>query len=229
MLVYVVIMSICIVVTTMSIYTLRKTNNELKKLEKERIRLLSEIKYLKRQLNENSKKETETIKDSISTSTKKDNTKDSSKVINNNYFIGDTKTYINTGTQNNSITNNTVVDNSIKINKNKVVNKTTTVFNNKVDKSDFISWLKNECHIVDDYYIISKIRIASMMNEYNQCQENIFYDDFITIYGRHYITQKGINRISGYKEIKSVFNDLVNQNLIITFYEPSMIEQQLTA
>ena len=229
MLVYVVIMSICIVVTTMSIYTLRKTNNELKKLEKERIRLLSEIKYLKRQLNENSKKETEIIKDSIS-STKKDNTKDGSKVINNNYFIGDTKTYINTGTQNNNITNNTVVDNSIKISKNKVVNKTTTVFNNKkVDKSDFISWLKNECHIVDDDYIISKIRIASMMNEYNQCQENIFYDDFITIYGRHYITQKGINRISGYKEIKSVFNDLVNQNLIITFYEPNMIEQQLTA
>ena len=226
--VYVIIMSICIVVTTMSIYTLRKTNNELKKLEKERIRLLSEIKYLRRQLNEISKKETETIKDSIS-STKKDNTKDGSKVINNNYFISDTKTYINTGTQNNNITNNTVVDNSIKISKNKVVNKTTTVFNNKVDKSDFISWLKNECHIVDDDYIISKIRIASMMNEYNQCQENIFYDDFITIYGRHYITQKGINRISGYKEIKSVFNDLVNQNLIITFYEPNMIEQQLTA
>ena len=226
--VYVIIMSICIVVTTMSIYTLRKTNNELKKLEKERIRLLSEIKYLRRQLNEISKKENEAIKDSIS-STKKDNTKDGSKVINNNYFIGDTKTYINTGTQNNNITNNTVVDNSIKINKNKVVNKITTVFNNKVDKSDFISWLKNECHIVDDDYIISKIRIASMMNEYNQCQENIFYDDFITIYGRHYITQKGINRISGYKEIKSVFNDLVNQNLIITFYEPNMIEQQLTA
>ena len=220
--VYVVIMSICIVVTTMSIYTLRKTNNELKKLEKERIRLLSEIKYLRRQLNEISKKENEAIKDSIS-STKKDNTKDGSKVINNNYFISDTKTYINTGTQNNNITNNTVVDNSIKISKNKVVNKTTTVFNNKVDKSDFISWLKNECHIVDDDYIISKIRTASMMNEYNQCQENIFYDDFITIYGRHYITQKGINRISGYKEIKSVFNDLVNQNLIITFYEPSMI------
>ena len=226
--VYVVIMSICIVVTTMSIYTLRKTNNELKKLEKERIRLLSEIKYLRRQLNEISKKENEAIKDSIS-STKKDNTKDGSKVINNNYFISDTKTYINTGTQNNNITNNTVVDNSIKISKNKVVNKTTTVFNNKVDKSDFISWLKNECHIVDDDYIISKIRTASMMNEYNQCQENIFYDDFITIYGRHYITQKGINRISGYKEIKSVFNDLVNQNLIITFYEPNMIEQQLTA
>lgn len=226
--VYVIIMSICIVVTTMSIYTLRKTNNELKKLEKERIRLLSEIKYLRRQLNEISKKETETIKDSIS-STKKDNTKDGSKVINNNYFISDTKTYINTGTQNNNITNNTVVDNSIKINKNKVINKITTVFNNKVDKSDFISWLKNECHIVDDDYIISKIRIASMMNEYNQCQENIFYDDFITIYGRHYITQKGINRISGYKEIKSVFNDLVNQNLIITFYEPNMIEQQLIA
>lgn len=228
MLVYVVIMSICIIVTAISIYTLRKTNNELKKLEKERIRLLSEIKYLRRQLNEISKKETETIKDSIS-STKKDNTKDGSKVINNNYFIGDTKTYINTGTQNNNITNNTVVDNSIKINKNKVVNKITTVFNNKVDKSDFISWLKNECHIVDDDYIISKIRIASMMNEYNQCQENIFYDDFITIYDRHYITQKGINRMSGYKEIKSVFNDLVNQNLIITFYEPNMIEQQLTA
>lgn len=228
MLVYVIIMSICIVVTTMSIYTLRKTNNELKKLEKERIRLLSEIKYLRRQLNEISKKETDAIKDSIS-STKKDNTKDGSKVINNNYFISDTKTYINTGTQNNNITNNTVVDNSIKISKNKVVNKTTTVFNNKVDKSDFISWLKNECHIVDDDYIISKIRIASMMNEYNQCQENIFYDDFITIYGRHYITQKGINRISGYKEIKSVFNDLVNQNLIITFYEPNMIEQQLIA
>lgn len=228
MLVYVVIMSICIIVTAISIYTLRKTNNELKKLEKERIRLLSEIKYLRRQLNEISKKETDTIKDSIS-STKKDNTKDGSKVINNNYFIGDTKTYINTGTQNNNITNNTVVDNSIKINKNKVVNKITTVFNNKVDKSDFISWLKNECHIVDDDYIISKIRIASMMNEYNQCQENIFYDDFITIYGKHYITQKGINRISGYKEIKSVFNDLVNQNLIITFYEPNMIEQQLTA
>ena len=218
MLVYVVIMSICIIVTAISIYTLRKTNNELKKLEKERIRLLSEIKYLRRQLNEISKKETDTIKDSIS-STKKDNTKDGSKVINNNYFIGDTKTYINTGTQNNNITNNTVVDNSIKINKNKVVNKITTVFNNKVDKSDFISWLKNECHIVDDDYIISKIRIASMMNEYNQCQENIFYDDFITIYGKHYITQKGINRISGYKEIKSVFNDLVNHNLIITFYE----------
>ena len=226
--VYVIIMSICIVVTTMSIYTLRKTNNELKKLEKERIRLLSEIKYLRRQLNEISKKETETTKDSIS-STKKDNTKDGSKVINNNYFISDTKTYINTRTQNNNITNNTVVDNSIKINKNKVVNKITTVFNNKVDKSDFISWLKNECHIVDDDYIISKISIASMMDEYNQCQENIFYDDFITIYGRHYITQKGINRISGYKEIKSVFNDLVNQNLIITFYEPNMIEQQLTA
>ena len=121
------------------------------------------------------------------------------KIINNtNYFIGNT--YVNSN----------------------IINVNNTVIN---DKSDFISWIKSECNIIDGEYVIPKTRVASMMYEYNKTEKEIFHNCFIIIYDKIYITQSGINYLSKQSGVIKIHNDLVNQNLIICFHP--VIEKKL--
>ena len=111
-----------------------------------------------------------------------------------------------------------------------IINNTNIVKNeiNTTDKmSDFVLWLKSECDIVNGKYIIDKSKVAVMMDIYNKCERNIFHNDFMTIYGRYYITQKGINYIDRSKYTKSVFNDLLNKTLVITFYDDNEINTEV--
>lgn len=113
---------------------------------------------------------------------------------------------------------NHLFDNNNCLNTPSVINKTSSNDENK----DFIHLLKDRCELIDEKYIIPKRTVAIMMDEYNRL-ENIFSDNFMIIYNKYYITQKGINYIIKNRYVKSVFNDLINQNLIIDFYDDDQI------
>lgn len=113
---------------------------------------------------------------------------------------------------------NHLFDNNNCLNTPSVINKNSSNDENK----DFIHLLKDRCELIDEKYIIPKRTVAIMMDEYNRL-ENIFSDNFMIIYNKYYITQKGINYIIKNRYVKSVYNDLINQNLIIDFYDDDQI------
>ena len=101
--------------------------------------------------------------------------------------------------------------------------KTENVKDHVKEDDNFIDILKLRCDIDKGKYVISKRTVASMMCDYNNTHEKTFSREYMVIYGKLFLTQAGINYID--KNVKSVFNDVVDNVLIIDFYDKNELPE----
>ena len=85
----------------------------------------------------------------------------------------------------------------------------------------FISILKDRCRFYNGKYVIDKRLVATTMVEYNDTYGRNFGREYIVICNKLFLTQAGVNYID--RIVKSVFNDLVDNVLVIEFYKEGEI------
>lgn len=85
----------------------------------------------------------------------------------------------------------------------------------------FISILKDRCRFYNGKYVIDKRLVATTMVEYNDTYGRNFGREYIVICDKLFLTQAGVNYID--RIVKSVFNDLVDNVLVIEFYKEGEI------
>lgn len=106
-----------------------------------------------------------------------------------------------------------------------VSNDNQNTYENNIQNNNpnnrFISILKDRCRFYNGKYVIDKRLVATTMVEYNDTYGRNFGREYIVICDKLFLTQAGVNYID--RIVKSVFNDLVDNVLVIEFYKEGEI------